>query len=119
MKNPCETRFAVLIHCVAGDGDEKHRLTWYYTVSSEMKGYSQDEGGHRTAVFLTSGTAEEGHDFVSVLQPVPHTGKHFQRDYRTATWEEDEGMDGNGERGAERERGRQGKEVGVKKYINK
>lgn len=54
-----------------------------------MKGFSKDGGGHRTTVFLTHGTTEEGLDFVSVLQPVPHTGKHFQSGYLTAsasTW---------------------------------
>jgi len=35
-----------------------------------MKGYSHGD-------FLTRGTPEEGLDFVSVLQPVPYTGKHF------------------------------------------
>lgn len=32
----------------------------------------------QTRVFLTHGTTEEGLDSVSVFQPVPHTGKHFQ-----------------------------------------
>lgn len=36
---------------------------------------------HSTPVLLTHGTAEEGLDFVSVLQPVPHTGKQFQFGY--------------------------------------
>lgn len=68
---------------------KKHRFTQYYLVSHEMKGYSKDGGRSRTTVFLTHGTTEEGLDFVSVLQPVPHTGKHFQSGYLTAsaaTW---------------------------------
>lgn len=64
---------------------KKHRFTQYYLVSHEMKGYSKDGGRSRTTVFLTHGTTEEGLDFVSVLQPVPHTGKHFQSGYLTAS----------------------------------
>lgn len=100
-----------------------------------MKRYGQDEGRRRTTVFLTHGTTEEGLDFVSVLQPVPHTGKLFQSGYltgSTATWEGDKGMDAGRERERERgggdareERGGERKEktrerkAGVKKYINK
>lgn len=38
--------------------------------------------------FLTYGTPKQGLDFVSVLQPVPHTGKHFQSGFLSVTtWE--------------------------------
>ena len=75
-----------------------------------MKGYGQNEGRRRSTVFLTHGTTEEGLDFVSVLQPVPHTGKHFQSGYLTAiaaTWEVDKGMVAS--------RGRDGREEGKEK----
>lgn len=78
----------------------------------KKKGYSQDEERRRTIIFLTHGTTEEGLDFVSVLQPVPHTGKHFQSGYLTAsaaTREEDKGMYANRERDAREERGRKGR----------
>lgn len=63
---------------------KQQRLTWNDPVSSGT-GDETDE----TRVFLTHGTTEEGLDFVSVFQPVPHTGKHFQRGCATAnkaTW---------------------------------
>lgn len=126
MKNPNQTRVAFLVYHVAHGG-----IFFFYQVSSEMKGYSQDEGRRGTTVFLTHGTTEEGLDFVSVLQPVPHTGKLFQSGYltgSTATWEGDKGMDAGRERergDAREERGGERKEktrerkAGVKKYINK
>lgn len=128
--NPTQTRVTLLLYHVV-DGEKKQRFTWYYQVSSEKKkGYSQDEERRRTIIFLTHGTTEEGLDFVSVLQPVPHTGKHFQSGYLTAsaaTREVDKGMYANRERDVREERGRKGrkrqgkegrKEI-VKKYINK
>lgn len=79
---------------------------------SKVKGYSQEEGRCQTTVFLTHGTTEEGLDFVSVLQPVPHTGKLFQSGYFTgnaATWEADEAMDVSREERFRGERGRKGR----------
>lgn len=85
-------------------------------VNSSVKGKRfQNEGRRRTTVHLTQGTTEERLDFVSVLQPVPHTGKHFQRGCFTAsetTQEIDKGMDadgGGGWGGAREERGERGR----------
>lgn len=84
-----------------------------------MKGYSLDDGRRRTTVFLTHGTTEEGLDFVSVLQPVPHMGKHSQSGYLAAsqtTWEADTGLDASRERETQRRRGagKKGRDKGKK-----
>lgn len=108
--------------------EEKQRSPEDYQVSNDVKGSSKDEGRHRTAGFLTHGTTEEGLDFVSVLQPVPHMGKHSQSGYLAAsmaTGEVDKGMDASreremqGRRGAGKKGQDKGKKVTVKKCINK
>lgn len=112
MMNPTQTRVTLASWHVVGD-ENKYQSVDALSISSGIKGYSQDEGRHRTAVFLTHGTTEEGLDFVSVLQPVPHTGKHFQSGYltpSTATWEVDKGDGCEQREGCERGGRREGKE---------
>lgn len=67
------------VHITWPKKKRKQRLTWDDPVSS-VTGDETDE----TGVFLTHGTTEEGLDFVSVFQPVPHTGKHSQSGFVTA-----------------------------------
>lgn len=51
--------------------------------AGEQKG--QNKARHWTTVFLTYGTPKQGLDFVSVLQPVPRAGKHFQSGFLSVT----------------------------------